>query len=821
MFYFCCDKRRRAAIAGSDWNGIDYLEVKDDPADAFEDRQRTLFVYFVNDLTALTLDADNVVIEGGERIRDIDVVGLAPGSDARVLEVEVDRAGDFSVYTLRLVKDKAGTGPPDHVDPMLAAIDFSFKVECPSEFDCQPERVCPTAPAVTPPIDYLAKDYQSFRQLMLDRMALLAPQWRERNAADIGVALVELLAYVGDQLSYQQDAVATEAYLDTARRRVSVRRHARLVDYAMHDGCNARVWVAIEVATADADGVLLPGPQADPHKPGTRLLTRIEETAGVLPPERLAGAIRAGAVVFETMHDLVLRVDHNELRFYTWSDEACCLPAGATRATLVGQHPHLQEGLVLMLEEVKGPHTGQAGDADPIHRHPVRLTKVVNTHDPVGSDPAPICQIEWATEDALPFALCIDTRAHEDVSVARGNIVLCDHGWTIEKEELGAVPDSKLDYAPEPAADRCDPPRPKAISPRYRPKLAEAPLTQAAGFDADAGAPARDAMHWDLQDVTPQIRLTGTLTEEEVTWEARRDLLNSSATDNHFIVEIDNDGAASIRFGDDIHGRRPEPETTFTAVYRVGNGAQGNVGAAAIAHVVTGQVGIGTARNPLPARGGVQPESMESARRRAPQAFRQQERAVTPEDYAEVTERLDGIQKAQATFRWTGSWHTVFLTVDRRAGLAVDAAFEAKVRQHVGRFRMAGHDLEVDGPRYVPLEIDMQVCVEPDRFRSEVKKELLDVFSNRILPDGRRGIFHPDNYTFGQTVYLSPLYAAAQAVPGVDSVHITTFQRKDQADPVPLMEGRVLLDRLEIARLDNDPNFAEHGVLRLDVGGGK
>ena len=50
------------------------------------------------------------------------------------------------------------------------------------------------------------------------------------------VALVELLAYAGDQLSYYQDAVATEAYLGTARRRVSVRRHARLVDYPMHDG---------------------------------------------------------------------------------------------------------------------------------------------------------------------------------------------------------------------------------------------------------------------------------------------------------------------------------------------------------------------------------------------------------------------------------------------------------------------------------------------------------------------------------------------------------------------------------------------------------
>ena len=70
------------------------------------------------------------------------------------------------------------------------------------------------------------------------------PDWRERNPADLGITLVELLAYAGDQLSYYQDAVATEAYLGTARRRTSVRRHARLVDYPMHDGANARAWLA-------------------------------------------------------------------------------------------------------------------------------------------------------------------------------------------------------------------------------------------------------------------------------------------------------------------------------------------------------------------------------------------------------------------------------------------------------------------------------------------------------------------------------------------------------------------------------------------------
>ena len=109
----------------------------------------------------------------------------------------------------------------DGVDQVLSSIAFSFKVNCPSDFDCAPRRVCEDQRPAPPEINYLAKDYASFRQLMLDRMAVLAPGWTERNAADLGVALVELLAYVGDYLSYQQDAAATESYLGTARRRVS------------------------------------------------------------------------------------------------------------------------------------------------------------------------------------------------------------------------------------------------------------------------------------------------------------------------------------------------------------------------------------------------------------------------------------------------------------------------------------------------------------------------------------------------------------------------------------------------------------------------
>ena len=581
----------------------------------------------------------------------------------------------------------------------------------------------------------------------------------------------------------------------------------------MHDGCNARAWVQIQV---DADTGPLPK--------GTKIFTRIPGQPVILPGEpRILHQAQAG---FETKHEMPMLFEtHNEMKFHTWSEERCCLPKGATSAELDGHFPNLQKGEVLIFEEVLGPRTGQPGDADPAHRYAVRLTQQpVLDVDPLNGNE--FTHIEWGDEDALTFPLCISSRTDEEhgeeylgntVSVARGNIVLCDHGLT---ETNAPIPDTVPEptiFRPTVACDPCVQTEPVAVPPRYRPVLKDQPLTFAAPFDPAAAAAS--AMSWDIQTAAPQIFLDADTGPPP--WHPKRDLLNSDPTATEFVVEIDTDGATYLRFGDDLLGKRPESGMQFTATYRVGNGVAGNVGAESLAHIVTGLTAVALVRNPLPAQGGVESETIEDVRQRAPAAFRTQERAVTEADYAEVTQRDRRVQRAAATFRWTGSWHTVFLTVDRLGGLLVDDPFKTSIRDFVERYRMAGYDLEVDAPRFVSLQIEMHVCVKPDYFRTDVEAAILEIFSNRLLPDGRRGVFHPDNFTFGQTVWLSPLFAAAQAVDGVQSLQITVFQREGQDDPKPLQDGFLPIGRLEIARCDNDPNFAERGVFLLTVGGGK
>jgi hypothetical protein len=734
--------------------------------------------------------------------------------------------------------------PPPGFDPMLCAIDFGFKVECPSDFDCAPQHVCPQDLADVLVIDYLARDYPSFRRLILDRLSQLVPAWQQGSVADTGIAIAEVLAYAADQISYQQDAVATEAYLNTARRRVSVRRHALLVDYPMHDGCNARAWLQLQAAA----------PQVDLALDGLQFLSRLPGFALHIPAGSAAlnTAMQMLPQVFEPVrtpqwapgHVQRLLAAQNRMVFYTWSDDRCGLPKGATRATLMGQQLGLRRGDAVLFEETLGPATGQAGDANPQRRHVVCLSQdPKEQQDPLTG--ALITEICWARADALPFPLCISGVTDADhgsvhltgISVARGNLLLVDHGRTLAADDLGEMPPATLFTALSPDADRCDPPPRQALAPRFQPQLVAGPLTQAAGRFAPPGsgwpgtqagpfAAAAEVFDWTMADVVPQIVLDAQSPDPQtapVSWQAQRHLLESAGNATDFVVEVDDDGLASLRFGDDAQGRRPDTGTHFTARYRVGNGAVGNVGAEAIVHLVGPQPALAqvkSVRNPLPAAGGVDPESLDSVRRNAPEAFRTQQRAVTTDDYAAVTERDARVQRAAASMRWTGSWHTVFVAVDPLAG-GDPASLKDDLAKTMDRYRMAGHDVEFKDPRMVPLDLALHVCVKDGFSRSQIHQALIQVLGRGVLADGRRGLFHADNFSFGQTVYLSPVYAAAHQVPGVASVHVTRFQRQGRVNPQPLIDGALRLGALEIARLDNDPNFPERGVLQLDLHGGQ
>jgi hypothetical protein len=703
-------------------------------------------------------------------------------------------------------------------------------VDCPSDFDCQ-SKIAEFIEALEEPLmDYMAKDYASFRQALIDLIPTLVPDWQERYEADLGIALVELLAYAGDQLSYYQDAVANEAYLETARQRISVRRHARLIDYRMHNGASARAFIHLSLA-AGTSGTL---------PAGTQILSRISVPLGPAVPGALISfeqkdeALTVANAIFETMTDVTLHRLLNRISIYPWGNQQCCLPRGATTVDLVGDLTAvLQRGDFLLFEEVIGPQTGLEADADPNHRQVVRLTKVEKTNDPLMG--VELTRITWDNADKLTFPLCVSVKLEdgtnvEDVSVARGNLVLADHGRAITEWHPGNPENPKVSGI--------------EIGPRaYRFELSEGPLSFRIPLPKDNGAPTpvNSLLTIDPHQAKPQVNLevhtkTDVIIED---WEPVDDLLDSDSFDNDFVVETDNEGRALIRFGDDTFGMAPPDGAHIQVTYRIGVGAAGNVGAESLAHVVnpggvTDWPDITDVRNPLAAWGGTPPESMEQVKQLAPAAFHaEQFRAVTEEDYVRAAEKHPEVSKAVARFRWTGSWHTVFLAIDAEGQTEISAELEQRIRNWVTGYMLAGYDLEIDPPIFVPLEIDIDVCVEPTHFRGHVEEAVLTALNNQEQLDGTRGFFYPDNFTFNQPLYLSKLYAAIEVVEGVDSAVVRKFKRlreptvistpgePDEATRRNLEQAYIAIGQLEVVRLDNDPSFPENGVLRLNMLGGK
>jgi len=1101
MIYSCCNLNRKSAVLNNPTlNGIDYLEVLDNEVVTLGldlPRQQTLLVHCLKPLPdPLTITTDNVLITGGESITGITAawvaVATAPPStlnaqtqayftnlpDApNVLIVGTSAAGDFSTYTFRLVNDAATalqdpftlTAALTGFDPHLTTVQFSFKVECGPDFDCNPQSPdCPPDLPAPPPINYLAKDYGSFRTIMLDRLNQLLPSWGATSEADFGIALAEVIAYVGDRLSYQQDAIATEAYINTARSRISLRRHALLVDYHVHDGCNARAWVQVQVQGNPGQQIFLDRTLTNFY---TKVPGPIPGALFTLTANDQEAALIAGVQVFEPMCDAVLYPENAQMNFYTWGNFNCCLPEGATEATLQGTYPNLQPGDVLIFQEMKGPQTGEIADADLRHRCAVRLTQVATQDasgntlvDPLfdkngkpitgsGQTPMPITEIQWSTDDALPFPVCIsstyldansDEQTVTDVSVAFGNIVLADHGLSFTGTSLGTVPSPTIYYPPN-TADRCNPTQPTPVPVRYQPQIPDSPLTQAvpvsvvslpgtgnpvtsgalslsggyvalpdasgfisltlevtnpaawpslfgvvvakntsnpanidlsvvynppggaagfekkitvesfadlslnsadpsyvvtqvnansqliqvqapssaatpAGFPAsptmlsntgpvnlqdlstppvtyltaqptntaswpsffgviaapnanpayfdlqliyqpsggsptvtveeftnlspataaqavDAGSSlvtvesfaqavdpslsAYDLMNYDADDAVPEITLAGTLNGVTQTWTPLQNLLSSGESDPVFVVEVEYTGVASLRFGDNTNGKTPDAGTSFTANYRIGNGTAGNVGADSLIMLEAADPRITGCRNPLPASGGIDPETNDQIRRRAPQQFLTQERAVTMADYEAAAELNTQVEQAVASTRWTGSWYTVFIAVEPQNGGSLTSALQKSVQSKVNSYRLAGEDLQLDSPQYVSLEIELQICVDPTYFNLDVRSALQQVLGSQILPNGQKGFFYPGNFTFGQSVYLSPIYAAVRAVPGVNAVTAIKFQIQGVDTDQYLESGEILLGSLQVARLENDPSYPDHGQLTLDMEGGK
>lgn len=842
---------RIEALHGTDLLvGIDFVYVFPD--------QTTLAVFFhpSKSKTAKqilgTIDPSKILISspsGGERLP---VVPLDPAKaptwiqiDGRsVLRVITAEPGDFSRYKFRL--------DDPLIDPFFREADFSFKANCPSLLDCEPLRhECPDDAVVDFPVNYLARDFWSFRQALLDFASERYPDWQDRLEADFGVMLAELMSAMGDEFAYLQDRNSREAYFETASQRRSLRRHARLVDYQIHEGLGATTWLDF---TVTANGTIHAG-------------TAVWETILKGIEKNRQNRKQASRAIFEVGHGLAsghwnflapgdvynLRLKANELLPYQWDENQTCLPAGSTVLDVQGHHaadllpdPNAPSKWIVLRTSPADVAVAPRTWLVPLPR----VKGVTNETDPLFA--APITRLEWPTEWATPFEM-----EYESL-VVRGNIVPATAGRTFHEqfqiEPLVAPANPALPFAVE----RQGPLRNVSQAAADEQQIVGQPqLNPAVLFTLPGSEDSNLVWCGATTDVAaPEIRLSELAPAGSIKWDWKRSFLgvnSSQPGDTHFTLD---DGAwrrvtgyrridesqqvqeyvhqdyasargATVRFGDGDFGKTPDPGNIFEAIYRLGHGRADNVAAGSLTDFDPLEIDplnlnlVSAVTNPFDVTDAIAVQDPAEIRQLAPEAFRAITfRAVRPEDYAEAVERLDWVQRAGVQFRWTGSWLTVFATPDPRNSFALTPAQKEGLGAQLDRFRLTGREAWGRDPVFAAIDLEINICVEPFAFTGDVVTAVLEVlFGHRGLRS-KPGFFSPDNFTFGTPLDRSKLEAAIQTVPGIRAVEAIRIRRRGWFDWRDFVETALHFGDNEVVRVENNRDFPERGAVRVIPHGG-
>ena len=168
-------------------NGVDFLIVTLEnspiPSKAFLE----LHFYNNNELSNISNENPEKLpvifpITGGDTILagnnpgQVKVIEIQPNLAENILTLVVTPIGDYSIYELKIIYQNIDS------HPVFSKINFKFRPGC-FNFDCKPDLIN-IPPDPDPVIDYLAKDYDSFKHTMITSMMQRVPGWNSTSEAD-------------------------------------------------------------------------------------------------------------------------------------------------------------------------------------------------------------------------------------------------------------------------------------------------------------------------------------------------------------------------------------------------------------------------------------------------------------------------------------------------------------------------------------------------------------------------------------------------------------------------------------------------------------
>ncbi|MDV2997172.1 MAG: hypothetical protein N4J56_006877 [Chroococcidiopsis sp. SAG 2025] len=230
----------------------------------------------------------------------------------------------------------------------------------------------------------------------------------------------------------------------------------------------------------------------------------------------------------------------------------------------------------------------------------------------------------------------------------------------------------------------------------------------------------------------------------------------------------------------------PRGSVIIMVAYRTGGGKKGNVQAGTLRFLKSAIPYVASVTNHYLARNGADAQSLDRAVLEAPRILRTRDRAVTAEDFEVLTQRAGtgaiarvkclGASESQSAGR-------VSLLVVPQANtdaiaqglgipperFALTSTLQQQVMNYLDERRLLGVQVQLQVPEYVGVTVQAEVAIEPTYNNPTARREILNqlrVSLYRYLNPLSGGL-EGTGWDFGRPVYTSDIVALLQKTPGV------------------------------------------------------
>jgi hypothetical protein len=251
-------------------------------------------------------------------------------------------------------------------------------------------------------------------------------------------------------------------------------------------------------------------------------------------------------------------------------------------------------------------------------------------------------------------------------------------------------------------------------------------------------------------------------------WKLADDFLSSGPDDTVFTLDP---VAGTIQFGNGDQGLIPSPTAQVIAVsYRYGGGLRGNAPAAAINSPLTALTGVAQVSNIRPATGGADEETLDDILIKAPALLGRRDRAVTPDDFQSLVEAVGGVAAAKAL----PLFHPDFPGVSVPGAITIvvvpttldippkpSSDLIRSLCDMLDTVRLLTTEVFVKGPSYHEIRVEARVTANPYSSFDVVSQDAIQAINDFLDP-------HQGN--FGAQLFPTKLYGVISEVADVVGV---------------------------------------------------